>query len=551
MASPFYSPFRRPPMNPFGSMMGFGSGPNLFSGGMPFYSPPPRMPMFGGGLGGFGGFGGFGGYGGGMGGGFNPFGSQFGGMGGGFNPFMMSPPPMQRFPRYDSLIPMQSQMPSQRPRMTSIEQSPPSVGRTTGLPEGYSFNMPTDGGMYSSVMPDTGMRYAYGPQGDRIQVPRTSPVDPRRDPIPDPITGDRYSNKLPQMDPNTPIPSMDELRNFDVDNTPTPIPQIAQTQGATGAIGAQGLQGMQGLTGAAGAMGATGAMGAQGLQGLQGLTGATGAMGATGAQGMQGLQGMQGIQGERGLRGEAGLGMPTEADYEGLISAEEIMRLNSLPEITPEQLQMADIDKDGELTLRDATYRGQMERGLRDPRTGQSINPFLTQYQRKSDMPDFSQYALRSEMPAFTPFDPSGLQSRLDALENRQMPSYTPFDPTGLQSRLGTLENRQMFDPSGLQSQIDALQNRQMPMFDPSGLQSRLNALEGRVQKTGNLNMTDIEALIEQRLSDSLRNMNPVNQGNQITYDPTLISEMRKNLPPPRKRYNDRLFIGQGGPGDI
>jgi len=59
-------------MNPFGSMMGFGSGPNLFSGGMPFYSPPPRMPMFGGGLGGiggFGGFGGFGGYGGGMGGG--------------------------------------------------------------------------------------------------------------------------------------------------------------------------------------------------------------------------------------------------------------------------------------------------------------------------------------------------------------------------------------------------------------------------------------------------------------------------------------------------
>ena len=452
MASPFYSPFRRPPMNPFGSMMGFGSGPNLFSGGMPFYSPPPRMPMFGGGLGGFGGFGGFGGYGGGMGGGFNPFGSQFGGMGGGFNPFMMSPPPMQRFPRYDSLIPMQSQMPSQslqdlpyqpkRPEMTSIEQSPPSVGQTTGLPEGYSFNMP-DGGIYSGVMPDTGMRYAYGPQGDRIQVPRTSPVDPRRDPIPDPITGDRYSNKLPQMDPNTSIPSMDELRNFDVDNTPTPMPD-------------------------------------------------------------------------------------TGADFKPFDPSGLQSRLNALenrptPSFTP-------FDPSG-LQARIGDLEG---RQMFDPSGLKSRIDALENRQ----------------MPAFTPtpFDPSGLQSQISALQNRQMPSYTPFDPTGLQSRLGTLENRQMFDPSGLQSQIDALQNRQMPMFDPSGLQSRLNALEGRVQKTGNLNMTDIEALIEQRLSDSLRNMNPVNQGNQITYDPTLISEMRKNLPPPRKRYNDRLFIGQGGP---
>ena len=120
MASPFFSPFRRPPMNPFGSMMGFGMGPNLFSGGMPFYNPFPRMPMYGGGLGGFGGF---------------------GGMGGGFNPFMMSPPPMQRFPRYDSLIPMQSQMPSQslqnlpyqpkRPEMTSIEESSPMMQSDT------------------------------------------------------------------------------------------------------------------------------------------------------------------------------------------------------------------------------------------------------------------------------------------------------------------------------------------------------------------------------------------------------------------------------------
>ncbi len=474
MASPFYSPFRRPPMNPFGSMMGFGSGPNLFSGGMPFYSPPPRMPMFGGGLGGFGGFGGFGGYGGGMGGGFNPFGSQFGGMGGGFNPFMMSPPPMQRFPRYDSLIPMQSQMPSQslqdlpyqpkRPEMTSIEQSPPSVGQTTGLPEGYSFNMPTDGGMYSSVMPDTGMRYAYGPQGDRIQVPRTSPVG---------------------ASPESPVPIEEFNQNFR---------NIMQTD----PMSIQSKEDLDSLN--------TGPLFANQRANIfekysqNPLT--------------QGFEASQ----SRKIQEDPRIKPPTPS------VREFIEQERPTPSFTP-------FDPSG-LQARIGDLEG---RQMFDPSGLKSRIDALENRQ----------------MPAFTPtpFDPSGLQSQISALQNRQMPSYTPFDPTGLQSRLGTLENRQMFDPSGLQSQIDALQNRQMPMFDPSGLQSRLNALEGRVQKTGNLNMTDIEALIEQRLSDSLRNMNPVNQGNQITYDPTLIDKFRRE--DLRKRYNDRLFIGQGGPGDI
>lgn len=315
----FFSPFRRPPVNPFGSMMGFGMGPNLFSGGMPFYNPFPRMPMYGGGLGGFGGF---------------------GGMGGGFNPFIMTPPPMQRFPRYDSLIPMQSQMPSQslqdlpyqpkQPEMTSIEQRPPMDSRPINLAD--------------------------------VQGP-IDMVDPR------------------------PIPGVDSTvgqPRTDIEQLPTPMPD-------------------------------------------------------------------------------------TGAD--------------------------------------------------------------------------------------FKPFDPSGLQSRLDALENRPTPSFTPFDPSGLQARIGDLEGRQMFDPSGLKSRIDALENRQMPTFtpfDPSGLQSRLNTLEDRIQKTGNINMADIEALIEQRLSDSLRNMNlsPRNPGvNSITYDPNVsIPFKEEDL---RKRYNDRLFIGQGGPYDI
>jgi hypothetical protein len=445
MASPFYSPFRRPPMNPFGSMMGFGSGPNLFSGGMPFYSPPPRMPMFGGGLGGFGGFGGFGGYGGGMGGGFNPFGSQFGGMGGGFNPFMMSPPPMQRFPRYDSLIPMQSQMPSQslqdlpyqpkRPEMTSIEESSPMMQVGTTKPP---------------AMPIL------------ERGPKEIPADPRIKPIKEFIEEERP----PMMEEE--IPPFDGIFRGE----PVDPEKWAEDVGVP-------------------------------------LT-------------------------------------PEQKEMinQGGFSIEQPM-MPPTPSFTP-------FDPSG-LQARIGDLEG---RQMFDPSGLKSRIDALENRQMPTSTP-FDPSGLQSQisalqnrqMPAFTPFDPSGLQSRLDALENRQMPSYTPFDPTGLQSRLGTLENRQMFDPSGLQSQIDALQNRQMPMFDSGGLQSRLNALEGRVQKTGNLNMTDIEALIEQRLSDSLRNMNPVNQGNQITYDPTLIDKFRRE--DLRKRYNDRLFIGQGGPGDI
>ena len=37
------------------------------------------------------------------------------------------------------------------------------------LPEGYSFTRPSDR-MYSSVMPPPGMRFAYGPGGERKAV---------------------------------------------------------------------------------------------------------------------------------------------------------------------------------------------------------------------------------------------------------------------------------------------------------------------------------------------------------------------------------------------
>ena len=50
-----------------------------------------------------------------------------------------------------------------------IRRAPSGAGGS-GLPEGYSYDRPMDG-IYTSVMPSSGMRYAYGPDGDRIEVP--------------------------------------------------------------------------------------------------------------------------------------------------------------------------------------------------------------------------------------------------------------------------------------------------------------------------------------------------------------------------------------------
>jgi hypothetical protein len=62
-----------------------------------------------------------------------------------------------------------------------IGQQPPGGGQETGggqgpigdeggLPEGYSYTSPQDMA-YTAVPPEPGFRYAYGPDGDRIQVP--------------------------------------------------------------------------------------------------------------------------------------------------------------------------------------------------------------------------------------------------------------------------------------------------------------------------------------------------------------------------------------------
>ena len=52
------------------------------------------------------------------------------------------------------------------------EGMPPATGEG-GLPEGYSYKPGpgSEGFAYTAVMPTPGYRYAYGPDGDRIEVP--------------------------------------------------------------------------------------------------------------------------------------------------------------------------------------------------------------------------------------------------------------------------------------------------------------------------------------------------------------------------------------------
>lgn len=69
---------------------------------------------------------------------------------------------------------------------------PPATGEG-GLPEGYSYT-PKEGMMYTTVMPSPGFRYAYGPDGKRIEVPDNRPID-----------------KTPVITPPTKPPSIDRL----------------------------------------------------------------------------------------------------------------------------------------------------------------------------------------------------------------------------------------------------------------------------------------------------------------------------------------------------
>lgn len=92
-------------------------------------------------------------------------------------------------------------------------------------------------------------------------------------------------------------------------------------------------------------------------------------------------------------------------------------------------------------------------------------------------VPQIDTEALKADILGQVPtFDPTGLQTRLGALESQQIPV---FDPSGLQEQITSLQQRPGFDPSTIQEQITALQQR--PGFDPSGLQEQIGLLQQQV----------------------------------------------------------------------
>lgn len=84
--------------------------------------------------------------------------------------------------------------------------TPSAPSTDAGLPEGYSYEAPS-GRMYTTVMPRQGYRYAYGPDGERIEVPDTrtptSTPPTTSKPLPDLTMGE----KIPLAPPSTPRPS--------------------------------------------------------------------------------------------------------------------------------------------------------------------------------------------------------------------------------------------------------------------------------------------------------------------------------------------------------
>lgn len=66
-----------------------------------------------------------------------------------------------------------------------INNMPPATGEG-GLPEGYSYKPGpgSEGFAYTAVMPTPGYRYAYGPDGDRIEVPDNRTGDTNGMPVP-------------------------------------------------------------------------------------------------------------------------------------------------------------------------------------------------------------------------------------------------------------------------------------------------------------------------------------------------------------------------------
>src|SRR5210317_1355325 len=93
-------------------------------------------------------------------------------------------------------------------------------------------------------------------------------------------------------------------------------------------------------------------------------------------------------------------------------------------------------------------------------------------------VPQIDTEALKADILGQVPtFDPTGLQTRLGALESQQIPV---FDPSGLQEQIGLLQQQvpSRDDFMSIQQDIAELSAREIPQFDPTGLQQQINLLQ-------------------------------------------------------------------------
>ena len=141
-------------------------------------------------------------------------------------------------------------------------------------------------------------------------------------------------------------------------------------------------------------------------------------------------------------------------------------------------------------------------------------------------IPQIDTEALKADILGQVPsFDPTGLQTRLGALESQQIPV---FDPSGLQEQITSLQQRPGFDPSSIQEQITALQQR--PGFDPSGLQEQIGLLQQQVPSRDDF--MSIQQDIAELSAREIPQFDPTGLQQQITalqqqpgFDPTALQE--------------------------
>ena len=170
-------------------------------------------------------------------------------------------------------------------------------------------------------------------------------------------------------------------------------------------------------------------------------------------------------------------------------------------------------------------------------------------------IPQIDPESLKADILGQVPtFDPTGLQTRLGALESQQIPV---FDPSGLQEQITSLQQRPGFDPSAIQEQIGLLQQqvpsrddfmsiqqdiaelsaREIPQFDPTGLQQQIAGLQENIGQITPFDPTTLQqrlGILEQQVptrDDFMSIQQDINQlQTRPQFDPTGLQQQIGSL---------------------